>query len=146
MDSKDGGVSHTRAESIVLATSGDRDIEVSGIGVSRYRDTGYRISGYQGIGISGYRGFGVSGYRNIGLAGYRVIGDGKAGGVGRAGRAERAGRLVGHAEPCQADWRSGGRGVSIGKDDGVAMVISLFHPGRVRGLGHGISMDAGHRR
>jgi len=103
-------------------------------------------SRHRGIGVSGYRGFGVSGYRNIGLAGYRVIGDGKAGGVGRAGRAERAGRLVGHAEPCQADWRSGGRGVSIGKDDGVAMVISLFHPGRVRGLGHGISMDAGHRR
>jgi len=32
---------------------------------------------------------------------------------------------------------------TIGKDDGVAMVISLFHPGRVRGLGHGKSMDAG---
>jgi len=41
---------------------------------------------------------------------------------------------------CQAGR---GRGVTIGKDDGVAMMISLFHPGRVRGLGRGISMDAG---
>jgi len=39
----------------------------------------------------------------------------------------------------------GGRGITTGKDDRVAMAISLFHPGRVRGLGHGISMDAGHR-
>jgi len=42
----------------------------------------------------------------------------------------------------------GGSGVTIGKDDGVAMVISLFkfYPGRVRGVGHGISVDAGYRR
>ena len=60
MDSKDGGVSHMRAESIVLATSGHRDIGVSGyrgIEVSRYRDN--RISGF-----SGYRGWqGWQGWR-----------------------------------------------------------------------------------
>jgi len=50
---------------------------------------------------------------------------------------------------CQADVGLPGRsgsGVTIGKDDGVAMVISLFYPGRVHGVGHGISVDAGYRR
>jgi len=48
---------------------------------------------------------------------------------------------------CQAGQGSGGQGVTIGKDDGVAMVISLFYPGRVRGVGHGISwmLDIGGR-
>jgi len=48
---------------------------------------------------------------------------------------------------CQAGRGSGGQGVTIGKDDGVAMVISLFYPGRVRGVGHGISwmLDIGGR-
>jgi len=40
---------------------------------------------------------------------------------------------------CQAG-RGSGSGFTIGKDDGVAMVISLFHPGRVRGLGMGSSL------
>ena len=43
MDSKDGGFSHTRAESMVLATSGHRDIGASG----------YGVSGYRGIGVFG---------------------------------------------------------------------------------------------
>jgi len=48
---------------------------------------------------------------------------------------------------CQAGRESGGQGVTIGKDDGVAMVISLFYPGRVRGVGRGISwmLDIGGR-
>jgi len=41
--------------------------------------------------------------------------------------------------------RVGGQGVTIGKDDWVAIVISLFYPGRVYGVGHGISVDAGYR-
>jgi len=41
----------------------------------------------------------------------------------------------------------GDRGFTIGKDDWVAMMISLFYPGRVRGVGHGISwmLDIGGR-
>jgi len=88
-----------------------------------------------------------------------------------AGRAGRAGRLAGHtnisglearaggeftslgirssADSCQPGVRyrvarqGRGSGFTIGKDGVVAVVISLFHPGRVRGLGHGKSMDAG---
>ena len=49
---------------------------------------------------------------------------------------------------CRVARQVGGQGVrvTIGKDDGVAMVISLFYPGRVHGVGHGISVDAGYRR
>jgi len=47
---------------------------------------------------------------------------------------------------CRVARQVRGRGVTIGKDDGVAMVISLFYPGRVHGVGHGISVDAGYRR
>jgi len=36
-----------------------------------------------------------------------------------------------------------GSGFTIGRDDGVAIMISLFDPGRVRGLGRGKSMDTG---
>jgi len=61
--------------------------------------------------------------------------------------------LPGGRSCCQSDvelpGRSGfgSRGVTIGKDDGVAMVISLFYPGRVHGVGYGISwmLDIGGR-
>jgi len=44
---------------------------------------------------------------------------------------------------CQAGQ---GSAVTIGKDDEVAMVISLFYPGRVHGVGHGIYVDVGYQR
>jgi len=53
---------------------------------------------------------------------------------------------------CQSDvglpGRSGvgGRAVTVGKDDGVAMVILLCYRGRVHGVRHGISVDAGYQR
>jgi len=37
---------------------------------------------------------------------------------------------------CQAGW---GSGVTIRKDDGVAIVISLLYPSRVHGVRYGIS-------
>jgi len=181
VDSKDGGVSHTRAESTVLATSGHR-----GIGVSRYRDI--RILRYQDIGITGYRGFGVG--RLAGLA--ELAGLSRLAGLARLAelasweswesweswrlelevrvhqprhtfqllsRSYRQQRLScqsgvmlpGGRSWCQAGGHGAsqagrGSGITIGKDDGVAMVISLFYPGRVHDVGYGISVEAGYRR
>ena len=64
MDSKDGGVSHTRAESKILVTWGHR-----GIRISRYWDI--RILKYQDIRITGYWSFGVG--RLVGLAELRGL-------------------------------------------------------------------------
>jgi len=53
----------------------------------------------------------------------------------------------GHDDSQMSGCQAGrGSGVTIGKNDGVAIVSSLFYPGRVHNVRHGISMDAGYRR
>ena len=144
MDSKDGGVSHTRAESKVLATSGHKSI-----GVLRYWDI--RILRYQDIGISGYWGFGVGRLAGLAeLAGLlRLVGLASWQGwrrvmvPGGESWCQEGGHGASQMSGCQAGQ---GSGVIIGKDDGVTMVISLFYPGKVHGVGHGISVDAGYQR
>ena len=141
-----------------------REQGLSHIGAQGYR--GIEVSGYQDIEISGYRDNRIAGFRGWQACGIGracgVVKAGGTGGVGRAGGGHVARRevmLPGGRSWCQAgghgasqeSWlpgRSGVgvRGVTIGKDDGVAMVTSLFYPGRVHGVGHGISVDAGYRR
>jgi len=83
---------------MVLATSGHRDIGVSGIGLS-----GYRV--IRDIGILGYQDIGVSGFRGIGFSGYRVFG---VSGLAELARLAELGELGGHAGLWELEARAGG--------------------------------------
>ena len=87
MDSKDSGVSHTRAESMVLATLGHKDIGVSGF-------AGLRIGRACGVVKTGGTG-------RVG----RAAGGGKAGKAGGAGKLGELGEL---GELGKLEARAGG--------------------------------------
>ena len=89
------------------------------MGCNTLQDSKDRIRGL--LGRLGYGRSPCELFRRLSLPGWNIIHSGPQG-------------------SCQAGRRSG---FTICKDDGVAMVISLFHPGRVRGLAHGKCMDAG---